>query len=594
MRRSAAFLILALAGLPLSARSPLVKGKFDLLLNGVNKGYEKFKIEEKKGERTLSSEIRFQMPMAKAKRNYIDLYLYPVLTLDAATGAFRGYSYRLTFNDFSKTDLVEAQDSAREVIDQDWRSYDLFNRSAQLQQDELANRIDLGVNSGKVYPGEKVLHFTQTRFSDSRVKDEPMPEAPFVVDSYTFLPYLVLAREAAVMREASRPVTLVFPQALSVRSGSLEYMGTDRAPFRGSPLILKHFDLFLGTTLLSSFWLDRKGEVALVTIPGEGLVALRADYTPEPFDQEAPRIVSRNVEVSGGFREEKVRVQAPGVTLGGTLALPQGEGPFPAVLLVQDLAAQDRDGNDPKDPYSLSGTWKQVAALLAENGVASLRYDSRGVGESGGDPQKVSPEDRIGDILALGSYLASRPETKGGKVALLGLGLGGWLAARAAAASPAVSAFLGVAYPAKPLLRLWKEQVGSMTDPEARQKAYQELVALEAQAKKGAEPEFTFRGQRLHMEAVRALAALDPLDTARALTVPCLFAYPERDLTVQAFHSDILSPALHGGQELLALPGVGHTLAAQDVDGEGTGLVDPAAVKTLARWIAAHAAPVGP
>jgi len=594
MRRVAAACVLFLAAFPFWARAPLTKGKFDLLLNGVNKGYEKFKIEEKKGERTLSSEIRFQMPMPKAKRNYIDLYLYPVLSLDAATGSFQGYSYRLTFNDFSKTDLVEAQDSAREVIDQDWRSYDLFNRSAQLQQDEMANRIDLGVNSGKVFPGEKVLHFQQTRFSDSRIKDEPMPERPFVVDSYTFVPYLVLAQEAAAMKEPSRPLTLIFPQALSVRAGSLEYMGTDRAPFRGKTLILKHFDLLIGTTLLSSFWLDRKGEVALVTIPGEGLVALRADYTPEPFDQEAPRIVSRSVEVGGGFKEEKVRVAASGVTLGGTLALPQGQGPFPAVLLVQDLAALDRDGNDPRDPYSLSGTWKQLAALLAENGVASLRYDSRGVGESGGDPQKVSPEDRIADARALADYLASRPEAKGGKVVVLGVGLGAWMAARAAAVSPSVSAFVGVAYPAKPLLRLWKEQVGSMTDPEARQKAYLELSALEVQVEKGTEPEFTFRGQRLHMPAVRTLAAMDPLEMARALAVPCLFAYPERDLTVQAFHADILSPALHGGQEVLTLPGVGHTLAAQNAEGEGSGLVDGAAVKTLARWITAHAAPEKP
>jgi hypothetical protein len=133
-----------------------------------------------------------------------------------------------------------------------------------------------------------------------------------------------------------------------------------------------------------------------------------------------------------------------------------------------------------------------------------------------------------------------------------------------------------------------------MTDPESRQKAYLELSALEVQVERGTEPEFTFRGQPLHMPAVRALATMDPLETARVLAVPCLFAYPERDLTVQAFHADILSPALHGGQEVLTLPGVGHTLAARSAEGEGTGLVDGAAVKTLARWIAAHAAPGKP
>ena len=96
---------------------PQVKGKFDLFLNGVNKGYEKFKIETKKGELQLSSEVRFQIPMEKAKRKYVELYLYPVLSTDPATGKFLQYSYRVTFNDFSKTDMVEAQDSATEFLD---------------------------------------------------------------------------------------------------------------------------------------------------------------------------------------------------------------------------------------------------------------------------------------------------------------------------------------------------------------------------------------------------------------------------------------------------------------------------------------------
>jgi hypothetical protein len=578
-----------LLSLPVLA-GPKVKGKFDLFLNGVNKGFEKYKIETKKGELQLSSEVRFQLPMEKAKRKYIELYLYPVLSTDPATGRFLQYSYRVTFNDFSKTDMVEAQDSATEFLDQDWRSYDLFNRQAQLQDDEMANRIDLGVNSGKIYPVGKTLHFQQMRFSDSRMKDEVLPDEIAIVDAYTFCPYIRLAKTAAEMTGASHPLTLVLPQAMSLRPGTLEAMGVDPAPFRGRTLLLKHFDVLIGDAVLASFWLDKKGEVVLVVNPTEGLVASRDDYEPVPFEAEAPRLVRQVVEAGGAFREEKVRIPSGAVTLGATLTLPQGTGPFPAVVMVQDLAALDRDGNDPATPYVLSGTWKQLAAALAGSGVVSLRFDSRGVGESGGDALRTLPSERAADVEALFQWLKARPEAAPGRVGLVSQGLGGWVAA-ASARKVSPGALAAVAFPAKPLQRLWKEQVGSMADPQGRQTAYAELSALEGKLQTPSEEWATFRGARVYLPAVRELSSVDPLALAGGLQIPCLFAYPERGLVIQAFHADVLAPSLHAGQEVRTLSGIGHYLTAQESEGGGGGVVDAKTCSEVAEWLKKALAP---
>ncbi|MEW6758210.1 MAG: CocE/NonD family hydrolase [Acidobacteriota bacterium] len=569
---------------------PQVKGKFDLFLNGVNKGFEKFKIETKKGELQLSSEVRFKIPMEKAKRKYIELYLYPVLSTDPATGRFLQYSYRVTFNDYSKNDMVEAQESATEFLDQDWRTYDLFNRQAQLQEDEMANRIDLGVNSGKIYPVGKTLHFQQTRFSDSRVKDEVLPDEITIIDAYTFCPYLRLAKTALAMSGASHPLTLVLPQAMSLRPGTLEAMGVDQAPFRGRTLLLKHFDVLIEDAVLASIWLDQKGEVVLVVNPHEGLVASRDEYEPVPFEAEAPRLLRQVVEAGGAFREERVRISSGAVTLGATLTLPQGEGPFPAVVLVQDLASLDRDGNDPSNPYVLSGTWKQFAAALAGTGVASLRYDSRGVGESGGDVHRTLPGERAADVEALYGWLKGRPEAAVGRVGLLSQGLGGWVAA-AVSTKVSPAALAALAYPAKPLARLWKEQVGAMADPQGRQTAYAELSALEGELQTPSEEWATFRGARVFLPAVRELSAVDPLALAGSLRVPCLFAYPERGLVIQAFHADVLAPSLHAGQEVRTLAGVGHYLTAQETEGGGGGVVDAKACGEVAEWLKKAMAP---
>ncbi len=78
-------------------------------------------------------------------------------------------------------------------------------------------------------------------------------------------------------------------------------------------------------------------------------------------------------------REESVRVTAGQDTLAGTLTLPAGSGPHPAVVLLSGMLQDTRDA-----PSGDFRTFKVLADTLASLGMAVLRYDDRGVGESTG------------------------------------------------------------------------------------------------------------------------------------------------------------------------------------------------------------------
>ncbi len=605
MRRIILLMLIVACAIPVFA-SRKIQGKFDLYLNGINKGYEKYKIREKRGNTVYSSEIKFKMPMPKAKRGYVELYLYPVLKYRQGSGKFEGYSYRISYNDFSKMEMTEAQNSATEVINQDFGYYgnadgtssydpnnpssmgdnyglDYFNR--QRQNYEFHNHIDLGVNAGKVTPIGQTLHYKQTRFSDTQVKDEPLPKQVTILDAYTFMPYVVLARRAQHMKGDSEPLKVVFPQAMGLQKGQLVYMGTDRTPVRGKQYVLKHYNVTIENNTISSFWVDKAGKVVQVVVPSQGLIAVLSGYTPVPFAHEVPRIFKQSVTAEGGFHEQRVHVPDGDITVGATLTLPSGSGPFPTVLMIQDMEPRDRDGNDVNNPYSRAGTWKQTAYYLASEGFASLRYDSRGVGETGGDPVKFLMSDETQDAVNLIKWLDKQTTTKGGEVVLFAQGLGGWVAAQAADKIP-VKGLVAVGYPAKGITRLWREQASNITNPQARQTAYMNLDTLNTLLKTKGQEWLKFRGRKVYVPGVRSMQAVDPLALAASLKVPCLFVYPSKDRIVMPFHKDVLADSLHQGQNEMTLQGLGHHLT--DVIGDEdqpTGIVDGKKLEPVTDWL---------
>lgn len=134
-----------------------------------------------------------------------------------------------------------------------------------------------------------------------------------------------------------------------------------------------------------------------------------------------------------------------GIELAGTLTLPEGAGPFPAVVLVSGSGPQDRNetllGHKP---------FLVLADHLARNGVAALRFDDRGVGESTGDFAAATSEDFATDALAAVAYLREQPEVGRGRVGIAGHSEGGLIAPMAANRSDDVAFIIMLAGPGVP------------------------------------------------------------------------------------------------------------------------------------------------
>ena len=136
------------------------------------------------------------------------------------------------------------------------------------------------------------------------------------------------------------------------------------------------------------------------------------------------------------YRSEAITItNAPGqAVLAGTLTVPGGKGPFPAVVLISGSGLQNRDeeifGHKP---------FLVLADHLTRHGIAVLRYDDRGVGKSTGTFASATSEDFAGDAWAAWQALIARPEIDAKRVGLLGHSEGGLIAPMLAAAHPEIA-----------------------------------------------------------------------------------------------------------------------------------------------------------
>ena len=127
-------------------------------------------------------------------------------------------------------------------------------------------------------------------------------------------------------------------------------------------------------------------------------------------------------------REAAVRNAIDSVDLAGTLTLPRGAGPWPAVVLVSGSGPQDRDETimDHK-PFLV------LADALTRAGIAVLRYDDRGVGASTGDSSQATSLDFSRDAEAAVDWLRQQPGIDPRRIGVVGHSEGGLIAAMLAA-----------------------------------------------------------------------------------------------------------------------------------------------------------------
>ena len=134
---------------------------------------------------------------------------------------------------------------------------------------------------------------------------------------------------------------------------------------------------------------------------------------------------------------------APGVRLAGTLTLPQGPGPFPAAIMLSGSGQHDRDETlDGHKPF-----WV-IADHLTRRGIAVLRFDDRGAGESTGERATATPGDKASDANAAFAYLLARPEIRPDAIGFIGHSEGGLIGPIAMAGNDRAAFLVSLAGPA--------------------------------------------------------------------------------------------------------------------------------------------------
>ena len=147
---------------------------------------------------------------------------------------------------------------------------------------------------------------------------------------------------------------------------------------------------------------------------------------------------------------EELRFRAGDASLAATLTLPDGKGRLPWALLVGSWLPRDRDGAwdrgghptwfTPERGQQRPGILARLAAALADRGVASLRYDPRGCGESDGTWEDVDLFTRIDDARDAIGAMRSRRELDLRRTAVVGHGEGAGIALSVAIGDPAIGA----------------------------------------------------------------------------------------------------------------------------------------------------------
>jgi len=145
-------------------------------------------------------------------------------------------------------------------------------------------------------------------------------------------------------------------------------------------------------------------------------------------EEGQPIAVAGRVET----RDLDLRFSSGAVALAGTLTLPAGPPPYPALVLVHGSNALTRD---------VFGPWTR---FFSGQGFAVLAYDKRGTGASTGDWKQADFHQLAGDVLAAVRFLAARSDIRAGRIGLWGASQAGWVMPIAAAEAPREVAFMVV------------------------------------------------------------------------------------------------------------------------------------------------------
>jgi uncharacterized protein len=400
-----------------------------------------------------------------------------------------------------------------------------------------------------------------TQGGNTNSKTDQVSARSLILPNNFFGAYEALAARLATAKEGAELPAYIAPSAevkITVKS-----ITDEQAKSPSGTLDLRRFEIIIqnpGGPLPASVTIHGS-RLARLEIPGAGLSVLRGDLAT----------VSSRPEISRNPTDTDVTIPALGFNLAGTITTPPqvaGRLRHPAIILIAGSGRVDRDARVAGIPI-----FTQLAGGLAEQGFLVLRYDKRGVGQSGGREESATIQDYADDVLSVVKWLRKRDDVDDQRIALAGHSEGGVVAMIAASKeSDDIDAIVLISAPGTPGAELILEQQRHSLDllkvSEAERKAKTDIqeriqtAVISGVGWEGLPPEYR---KAADTPWFRSLLQFDPAPVMKRVKQPVLIVQGDLDKQVFPHHADKLAEMARARdrdvpEEVVHLPGVNHLL----------------------------------
>ena len=286
------------------------------------------------------------------------------------------------------------------------------------------------------------------------------------------------------------------------------------------------------------------------------------------------------------FRSEAVTVGEDPWKLPGTLTIPNGSGPFPAVVLLAGSGPQDRD-----ETIGPNHVFKDLAEGLSTRGIVVLRYDKRTYAYKTLDPQTTTvKEEVIDDSVAAVNLLRARAEVARDRIFVVGHSLGAVMAPEVANKAAPVAGIVLLAPSGRQLPAVIVQQMRYLGQGSPKDLADLERQADEISAHKMPPAQYFFGAPASYYYD---LDARDEVALARNLNLPILILHGGRDYQVIDQDIRIWQGGLKGDDKVKVetFPSLNHLFIAGagkpgPAEYNTPGHVDGAVIGAIASFIA--------
>jgi dipeptidyl aminopeptidase/acylaminoacyl peptidase len=320
---------------------------------------------------------------------------------------------------------------------------------------------------------------------------------------------------------------------------------------------------------------DAQGCMIAATLPDFGVtIERRFDFPRSAY----PLWAAYSAPPDHAYSAQDVKIATTGHTLAGTLTLPPVKKRVPAAILITGLSPSERNnGTPPWMPF------RDIADSLTRSGVAVLRVDDIGIGQSTGDHAPSTTFDEANDVRAEVAWLRLQPNVDPKRILLVGYSEGGLIAPMVASQDHAIAGIITLAGPGVSGPQLAREQTEAAVygDPNIAPADREKEIEKEL-----AEP-LTPRES--------AFLTIDPLTYAEKVRCPALILQGGADVTVPVRSAEKLAYAMRGNGNadvtVRIIPGVSHSLLPDPL-GLGSGWIylpafetSPLVLETMSDWI---------